>query len=119
MQKVFDLLPTLLLCIQEAQLTNKVTDLVTVPTLHIHNHFRIFQDGRLERGGQGVGWNKMIGWVVLQYEPCLTAAIFRSKEEIVPSCNDAVQFLGYILNCISLADSSGRERQVRSTYLVG
>ena len=61
----------------------------------------------------------MVGRVVLQYELCLTAAIFRNKEEIVPSCNDAVQFTGYILNCISLADSSGRKGRVRSTYLEG
>ena len=53
-------------------------------------------------------------WVVLQYELCLTATIFRGKEEILPSCNDAVQFLGYILNCISL--ETRRKGRVRSTY---
>ena len=46
MQEVFDLVPSLLLCIQETQLTNKVTDLLTVPTLHIH-HVLILQTGRL------------------------------------------------------------------------
>ena len=39
MQKVFDLVPTLFLSIQEAQLTNKVTDLLTVPMLHIDHSF--------------------------------------------------------------------------------
>ena len=49
MQKVFNLVPTLLLllCIQEAQFANKVIYLLTVPTLH----FRILLAGGLGVGG--------------------------------------------------------------------
>ena len=53
-----------------------------------------------------------MGWVVLQYELCFTA-IFGGKEQIVPSCNDAVQFCGYIYDCISLTESSRRRGRVR------
>ena len=39
MQKVFDSVSTLLLCVQQTQLTNKVTDLLTVPALHTDHSF--------------------------------------------------------------------------------
>ena len=58
MQKVFNLVPTLLLCIEKAQFANKVIYLLTVPTLHIHNHFRIFLTGEL--GGRE-SWRGLMG----------------------------------------------------------
>ena len=114
MQKVFDLVPTLFLSIQETQLTNKVTDLLTVPTVHIDHSIRICQVGELEGRG-GAKWKELMGWVVLQYELCLTAVIFQGKKKIVPSCNDAVQFLVYILECIPLAE--GKEVLDQHNYL--
>lgn len=72
MQKVFNLVPTLLLCIQKAQFANKIIYLLTVPILHIHDHFRNLVIGGLggresQRGLMGEGWT------VLQYELCPNA----------------------------------------------
>ena len=86
MQKAFDLVPTLLLCIQEAQFANKVTDLLTVPTLNVRSQFWIFQVRRLgERS-----WSKLLGGAVLQYELCSSATGIWGLKKVVPCCNDAV-----------------------------
>ena len=42
---------------------------------------------------------------VLQNKQCSTTANIWGQKEVFPCCNDAIQFLGYILKCIALAEN--------------
>ena len=86
MQEVFDLVPTLLLCIQEAQFANKVIDLLTVPTLDVCSQFWIFRFRRLGESS----WSKLLGGAVHQYELCSSTTGIWGLKKVVPCCNDTV-----------------------------
>ena len=114
-QKVLDLVPTLLLCIQKAQLTNKVTDLCTAPTLHIYDSFWIHQAGMF--GIRVVGkWTKLM--CVLQIKQCSTAASVWGEKTVDPRCDDTIQLLGYILKCITLVEREEIDGEDKLTLML-
>ena len=51
------------------------------------------------------------GWGVFEYDLYFLATGVWAVEEIVPCCNDTVQFLGYILKCITLSSEKKRGKK--------